>query len=161
MAGFAPVEPQRALLVNVETGEEMPVLANPPTFSEGVMVNYSRGAVPGLDHQVLQYQGTGNRTLNNIAFTLDSQIEPAEAGYDISDFRRFLLELTVPSFLESAPPRVLFIWPGVVTIETVIITVAFQYLQFGSAGVLAYTATCAFEEILDSRRTGEQLRAEG
>ncbi len=61
----------------------------------------------------------------------------------------------------TAPPRTLFIWPGVLTIETVLTELEFQYKQFGVDGsVLVYTATVSFEEILDIRGTSEERREE-
>ena len=60
-----------------------------------------------------------------------------------------------------APPRVLFIWPEVVTVECVVASVEFQYKQLAVDGrVLVYTATVTFEEILDARVTSEELRAD-
>jgi hypothetical protein len=47
----------------------------------------------------------------------------------------------------------------VLTVETVITELEFQFRQFGADGsVLVYTATCTFEEILDHRITSEDLR---
>ncbi len=46
----------------------------------------------------------------------------------------------------------LFIWPKVITIETVLANLEFQYKQFAVDGsVLVYTATCSLEEFKDVR----------
>ncbi len=82
------------------------------------------------------------------------------------EFRSFIRALTVPpsgteGVSDTAPPRTLFIWPEVVTIETVVTDVEFQYRQVGVDGrVLVYAATVTFEEILDVRVTSEELREE-
>ncbi len=61
----------------------------------------------------------------------------------------------------TAPPRTLFIWPNVLTIETVLTDLEFQYKQFAADGkVQVYTATVTFEEILDVRVTSEERRQE-
>ena len=61
----------------------------------------------------------------------------------------------------TAPPRTLFIWPGVLTVEAVLTGVEFQYRQFGNDGrALVYAANVNFEEILDVRVTSEALREE-
>jgi len=61
----------------------------------------------------------------------------------------------------TAPPRTLFIWPGVLTVEAVLTGVEFQYRQFGADGrALVYSANVNFEEILDVRVTSESLREE-
>ena len=159
--------PPRCSLVNVLTGESIECLFNPTQLSEKVQVNYNRLAVPGLSHQVLQYQSTGNRALSGVEFYLDRTFAAEQPGdVDIMDFRAFLRALTVPpeateGVAATAPPRTLFIWPGVLTVEAVLTGVEFQYRQFGNDGrALVYAANVNFEEILDVRVTSEALRAE-
>ena len=160
--------PPRCSLVNVVTGESIDCLFNPTQLAERVQVHYNRLAVPGLSHQVLQYQGTGNRELSEVEFYLDRTFASEQPGdVDILTFRAFLRALTVPpeateGVAATAPPRALFVWPGVLTVEAVLTGVAFQYRQFASDGsVMVYAATVGFEEILDVRITSEDLREEG
>jgi hypothetical protein len=164
---LAMVHPPRCRLVNVTTGESMACLFNPTQISEKVQVSYNRLAVPGLSHQVLQFQSTGNRQLPGVEFYLDKFFAAEQPGStDILEFRRFLRALTVPpagtkGVADTAPPRTLFLWPKVITIETVITDLEFQFRQFASDGsVLVYQATCTFEEISDVRMTSESLRKE-
>jgi len=163
----AVARPPRCFLVNVITAESMDCLFNPTQLAEKVQVNWNRLQVPGLSHQVLQFQGTGNRQLSSVEFYLDKVFAAEQPGdTDVMEFRRFLRSLTVPpegteGVPATAPPRVLFIWPGVLSVETVLTDVEFQYRQFGADGaVLVYAATCSFEEILDARVTSEYLRQE-
>lgn len=163
----AVAKPPRCFLVNVTTAESLDCLFNPTQLAEKVQVNWNRLQVPGLSHQVLQFQGTGNRQFSAVEFYLDKVFAAEQPGdTDIMEFRRFLRSLTVPpegtdGVPATAPPRVLFIWPGVLSVETVLTDVEFQYRQFGSNGaVLVYAATCSFEEILDARVTSEYLRQE-
>ena len=164
---LAMVRPPACRLVNVTSGESMACLFNPTQISEKVQVNYNRLAVPGLSHQVLQFQSTGNRQLPGVEFYLDKFFAAEQPGDpDIMEFRAFLRALTVPpkgtkGVADTAPPRTLFIWPKVLTIETVVTDLELQYRQFGTDGsALVYTATCTFEEILDVRVTSEALRKE-
>ena len=145
----------------------MECLFNPTQLTERLQVNWTRLAVPGLSHQVLQFQGTSNRQLAGVDFYLDrffAQQQPSQV--DILQFRGFLRALTVPpkgteGVLATAPPRVLFIWPNVVTVECVVASVDFQYRQLAIDGaILVYTASVTFEEILDTRVTSEELRKE-
>jgi hypothetical protein len=63
--------------------------------------------------------------------------------------------------MATAPPRVLFVWPGVLTLESVLASVEFHYKQFANDGsVLVYTAVVGCEELLDARVTSEELREE-
>lgn len=164
----ANARPPRCTLVNESSGESMDCLFNPEQLSEKVGVNWNRLAVPGLSHQVLQYQSTGNRQFGGVEFYLDHLFAAAQPNApDVLAFRDFLRALTVPSrgatsVAQSAPPRVLFIWPGFVTVEAVLTDVEFRFTRFALDGhPLMYTATCSFEEILDLRVTSEDLRAGG
>ncbi len=157
----------RCLLVNVTSGESIECLFNPTQLNEKVQVNWSRLAVPGLSHQVLQFQSTANRQLSGLEFYLDRFFAAEQPGdVNILEFRAFLRALTVPpkgteGVAATAPPRLLFIWPGVVTVECVVASVEFQYKQLAVDGtVLVYTASVSFEEILDTRVTSEELREE-
>lgn len=164
-AGLA--RPPRCVLVNVLTGEAMECLFNPTQLVEKLQVNWNRLAVPGLSHQVLQFQGTSNRQLAGVEFYLDAFFATQQADTsNIMAFRAFLRALTVPpagteGVLATAPPRVLVLWPGVLTVECVVASVEFQYRQLAVDGrVLVYSATVTFEEVLDTRVTSEQLRQE-
>ena len=164
---MAMVRPPRCLLVNVTTGESMECLFNPTQLSEKIQVNWNRLSVPGLSHQVLQFQSTGNRQLSGVEFYLDRFFAAEQPGdVDILEFRSFVRALTVPpegteGVSDTAPPRTLFIWPEVITVETVVADVEFQYRQLSVDGeVLVYAATMTFEEILDARVTSEDLREE-
>ena len=164
---LAMVRPPRCVLVNVTSGESMECLFNPTQLTEKVQVNWSRLAVPGLSHQVLQFQSTANRSLAGVEFYLDRFFATEQPGEpDIMEFRSFIRALTVPpsgteGVVDTAPPRTLFIWPEVITVETVVTDVEFQYRQVAVDGrVLVYAATVTFEEILDVRVTSEELREE-
>ena len=161
------VRPPRCVLVNVTSGESMECQFNPTQLTEKVQVNWSRLAVPGLSHQVLQFQSTANRSLAGVEFYLDRFFATEQPGEpDIMEFRSFIRALTVPpsgteGVVDTAPPRTLFIWPEVITVETVVTDVEFQYRQVAIDGrVLVYAATVTFEEILDVRVTSEELREE-
>jgi len=162
---FIAARPPHCMIVNVTSGESIECLFNPTQLTERVDVRWNRLTVPGLSHQVLQYQSTSNRSLNGVEFYVDrffAEEQPSQP--DILNFQSFLRALTVPpaktvSVLRTAPPRALIIWPNVLTIETILTQVEFQYKQFALDGsVLVYTATVTFEEILDVRVSPEQRR---
>jgi hypothetical protein len=161
----AIVRPPRCVLVNVGTGEAVECLFNPTQLTERVSVNYNRLTVPGLSHQPLQYQSTGNRTVPNVEFYLDRYFAVSQPeAPEILAFRSFVRALTVPpagthGVVDTAPPRALVVWPNVLTVEAVVTDVEFQYRQLGVDNtVLIYTAQVTFEEILDVRVTSESRR---
>jgi Contractile injection system tube protein len=157
----------RCSLVNLITGEEMKVLFNPTELQEKVSVNYNRVQILGLSHQLLQFQSTGNRTFP-LEFYLDRFFAESQPGApEILDFRAFIRALTVPpagtkGVTATAPPRVLIVWPGVMSVESVVTDAEFSFKQFsGKDGkVLVYSAKVSFEEILDVRVTSEDLRGD-
>lgn len=57
------VEPPKAALSNVETGEVMRFQFNPPELVEEVSANYARLSPLGLSHQILHYINTNNHRL--------------------------------------------------------------------------------------------------
>lgn len=108
----AIARPPRCVLVNVTSGESMECLFNPTQLSEKLQVNWNRLAVPGLSHQVLQFQSTANRQLSGVEFYLDRYFAAEQPGdVNILEFRAFLRALTVPpegteDVAATAPPRV-------------------------------------------------------
>lgn len=164
---FASLRAPRCFLINIASGEFIECLFNPTQLTEKIAVNWNRVVVPALSHQLLQFQSTGNRQLSGLEFYLDRHIarERSEDA-DILEFRGFLRALTVPpkgdeGVPSTAPPRALFVWPGVIAVEAVLADLEFSYRQFGVDGsVLVYTATVTFEEILDTRITSEDRREE-
>ena len=161
------VRPPRVELKNVATGDSIECLFNPTQLIEKVQVNWNRLNVPGLSHQVLQYQSTGNRQLNGVEFYLDHFFASTHSEDDkLQAFRVFLRALTVPprarqGIVGGAPPRVLIVWPKVISITTVLTSLEFQYKQFANDNtILVYTAICSFEQILDKRVYSKQLRNE-
>ena len=157
---FVTTRPPRCVLANVTSGETFECLFNPGQLLERVSVGWNRLIVPGLDHQPLQFQSTGNRQLVGVEFYLDrlfAAAQPSDA--DILTFRGFLRALTIPPSAGQAPPRLLVVWPSVITIEAVLTDLELAYRQVGLDGSpLVYTATCTLEEIVDERRRPEDLR---
>jgi hypothetical protein len=158
----------RCSLVNVTTGEEISALFNPTQLAEKLGVTYNRLKIPGLSHTVLQFSNTENRQFSGVEFYLDRFFANSQQGApEIMDFRAFLRALTVPpatvkGVTATAPPRTLLVWPSVMSVECVVTGVQFTFKQFSAkdGGVLVYTASVDFEEILDSRVTSEELRSD-
>jgi hypothetical protein len=155
---FLSARAPRCVLVNVESQERFECLLNPEGLTEKISVNYRRQVVPGLGYQPLQYESTSNRQVPSLEFVLDQRFSPSEGGAaHILRFRSFLLTLTQPtdSEIPSAPPRVLVVWPDVLTLEGVLSEVEFRYQALTADGaVLAYIATCTFEEVIELRSAG-------
>lgn len=169
-------QPARLSITNLDTGEGFFGQFNPTQWEEQVNVNWNRQSVPGLSHQPMQYGFT-----ENFKFTLDlflRGVTPGELNQDpirdktvkglagTLDFRRFLMSLVYPrtssTIAGAGPPRVLIVWPNVLTMTCVATSYSVQHTRFNMQGTtVEYVATMAFEELRESRLTSEQVRILG
>jgi hypothetical protein len=144
--------PPRVTLVNLETQARMECLINPETLTEKLSVLYRRLSVPGVGHQMLQYDSTTNRVIPGLELVFDKRIgKHSDRDPDLTAFRDFLRAAARPAQVDlpSAPPTVLFVWPKVLSMECVLSEVEFRYQAFGAEGdLLMYTATCTLEEVV-------------
>lgn len=166
----AAARPPRMLLVNVATGEEKTALRNPTTWSQSIDIKYAELDSPGLDHQPLQYSGTGNANIP-MELYIDKYAESRitlDSDPDIQHYVKFLLAFSAPrrggaNILGGAPPRVLVIWPSDFALECVITKLDFRYQRFvvNNASVLAYIAVINFKEWRNKRVYSEDLAIQG
>lgn len=156
--------PARILIANKSTGKSITAQFNPTEFEEALDVDWARHTIPGLSHQPLQFVHTGNTKftmeLNFVAIT-------AEELKQIHFARRFLQSLCYPprgaaDVTGGGPPRALFIWPNVVSLNCVINSLAFKYTRFNLDGTpVAFTVKVALEEIRDVRLLSEEVLEDG
>ena len=154
----------RVTLCNVRTMEEQPALANPTELETTIEVGWNKLAVPGLSHEVMQYKNTGN-----VGFPLT--IECSEFDYSaevMDDFERFLESACYADYqpngiLEAAPPRLLIVWPKVLSMLIVVESLSIKRTQFAAEDgrTLRYTASIKVTEIRDARITAADVRAQG
>ena len=134
--------------MNLDSTASVECLINPTVLTEKIGVQWNRKVVPGLPFQVLQYQSTANRKISGLEFHMNKILASERgASADILAFREFMRDLTVPAGEGLAPPRVLVVWPKVLTVESVVTSVEFRYQKFAADGsTLLYSVTCSFEE---------------
>ena len=156
--------PARMSLANLATGESIEAQFNPSGLEESLEVNWTRQVVPGLSHQPLQFVHTGNDKFN-----LELLFEALEATGldDLLLARRFLQSLCYPrrgaqDVIGGAPPRVLFVWPTIASLTTVITSLAFKYERFNVAGTpTRFTVKVSLEEIRDVRLFADDVLRSG
>ena len=157
--------PARMSIANVSSGESVEAQFNPTEFEEALDVNWTRQTVPGLSHQPLQFVNT-----NNAKFTLELNFEVLDDTTDIDQIhysRRFLQSLCYPQqgaedIAGGGPPRVLFVWPNVVSLTCVITSLSFKYGRFNVDGMpIQFTSKVALEEIRDVRLLSEDVLSNG
>jgi hypothetical protein len=156
-------KPAKCEIVNLATYERKVVQFNPPTLTRSLKANWARLTVPGLSHQPLHFVNTGNTNLPAVEFQMDRGADPS---FDVMDFFAFMRSLLLPpepagGVPQTSPPRVLFVWPKVLSLEFIAMDVSERYdLFYPQGGVRAGVATVTFEQILDFRLTGEDVRNE-
>lgn len=148
--------PARVSVVNLTTRAQLDGFCNPEKLTERLAANWNRLAVPGLGYQVLQFGSSANRQLPSIELAFD-RIQMGADAPTIDTARSFLDALVRPTSATaaSAPPHVLFVWPGFLTVEAVVATVDVEYQRFASDGSPIYfVAILALEEVLEARVSG-------
>lgn len=158
--------PERMSLANVATGQTLDVQFNPTEFDESLDVNWNRLAILGLSHMPLQYLQTGNQGFS-FELALRAWDKNGNQMPNIMSARNFLLSLCYPSRTSQdikggAPPRVLFVWPGLVSIISVISRLKAKYTLFNKQGQpVHFSYTVDIEEIRDVRLYSEDVLAQG
>jgi hypothetical protein len=137
--------------MNLTTLDQLEAWANPPVLVEQRAAQWNRLSVPGLGHQPLQYGGTGNRRLADMELIFDRRTHPYA---DLEAARQFLDALVEPvrTTMPAAPPRVLFVWPKLLSLEVITDSVEIVHEHFAVDGSpMAMTATLAFERVVEMR----------
>lgn len=152
--------PARMTLANIRTGATVEAQFNPAAFTEALQVSYARQSVVGLSHQVLQYSNTGNVGIPLTLF-FDALQEDYTPGF-IESAKSFLQHLCYPRRGGGGPPRVLLVWPNVLSLVTVITGLALNHTRFNINGaVTTLEARVTLEEIRDVKLFSEDALVVG
>ncbi len=153
-------KPPRVTLGSLATGVTVTAQYNPETLEEVLAVVYSKCKVQGLSHQVLQYEHTDNLSVKfDLAFDALSH-----EAYDVGQARKWLQSLCYSPKAGGAPPRVLFSWPGLFMLTSVVDKLTFKHKRFAWAGLLEptwFVVSVALSEIRDTRITSEDVARDG
>ncbi len=142
---------------------------NPNRLVEAINVGWRELMPIGMSHPRQQYTGTGAHMIPGVTFLVNRRKLGAEKGrelsaYEFLDFKRFLQAHTVPpsgskDVAGGSPSRLLFLWPGVITLTTVLRNLRVTYTRFNHLGEpMAYDCQVDFAEIRDTRVTHEEIR---
>ena len=146
---------------------------NPTEFTETIIANYARLAPRGLSHEVLQFSNTGNL---GFSFELHFNANDSDTGGAANTSARVLENLDNRKILHAfmyprraardlsgvGPPRILFVWPSMVSLTTVIASLNIRHSMFAKTGhSLKYTAAIVLEEIRDYRILSDEVAALG
>lgn len=173
--------PEKAYLMDLDSGEERKFLINPAQLKESYAPRYARLKVPGLPHERMQWSGGSNTQIpltvyyDELIFALqknqgdrkvtDRATKARQTNLPLKgsaeDFRRFLISLQAPRRLgrlvNGAPPPVLFVWPGIITMRMRVtkVDITHQLFEPISAHPRAYVAEIVMEEAPLGRITSQ------
>ncbi len=159
--------PRRMSITDLKTVETVEAQFNPSEFEETLRVNWARLHPPGLSHERLQYDHTEN---HKVTFELifDAMQADGISGVDRNlDARAFLLSLCYAkrgarTVNDGEATRVLFMWPGFISLTAVIAELKFKHSRFNLAGQPSFfKVAVSLEEIRDTRLTSEEVRQVG
>jgi hypothetical protein len=149
-------------LTNLVTGDFLEPQYNPETLEEEVGAAWAALQVPGLSHPRKHYSNTEDAPYQ---FTL--LFSSVNGGVDrqnqIETARKFLLASVCPragagAVKTAGPPRILFVWPTLLSLTCVITKVKFTHEQFNYLGSsVRYRAAVSIAEIRDTLMTMEDV----
>lgn len=155
---------QRLNITNLDNGNVLTPQFNPAEFTEAFDVNYARQRVPGLSHTVLQYVNTNNDKLTmQLVFIADTE----EQATENLRAKRVLQSYGYPrrggdQVIGGGPPRLLVIWPNVISLRCVLASVSFNFTRFDRTGrPIQFTADVGFEEIRSIRLLSDEVELDG
>lgn len=156
--------PPKMYLQDLKTLETVEMQFNPEKLEETIAVEWARLKPLGLSHEVLQYDHTGN---HKVAFELIFDALAAGGTDRMNVARRFLLSLCyskkgAQTVSDGEATRVLFVWPGFMSLTSVITSLKFTHTRFNVAAAPTLSAcSVALEEIRDVRLFSEDVREMG
>lgn len=164
-AGDAGARPPRITLTNMGSGETLEMPFFPSTLTETIVVSYSRQKIVGMSHSQLQYGNTENYDLKGLDFFF--RTTTPEEAFANSEARKFLMSVCYSregamGVRGGGPPRVLFIWPQLISLTCKLTTLQFKHTKFNVRGAPTVTsAKFDLEEVRNARLTSEAVRTFG
>lgn len=165
-AKFATGPVEKMSIANLVNGRVIEAQFNPSQIQEKLSVNWSELPVLGMSHPILQYQSTG---AHQFTFTMRfdgtnlGPLSPAVVGMS----RNFLLAACYPprgatDIIGGSPPRLLFVWPGLASLNAIITELSFKHLKMNRrAGPQRFDVDVSLKEIRDVRLFMDDLPIDG
>lgn len=158
-------DPPRVYLVNTSTSDELEAQYNPTELEETFGAEYARQKVVGLSYEVMQFVNTKNYAPKiTLVFSSMAGVQQHERN---KQARRFLAAATYPrarpnTMSAAGPPRILFVWPSLISIVCVITECKFKSTRFNKRmEPVEMAAEVTIEEIRDVLETSEEVFARG
>ncbi len=119
----------KAIIINVDTGQIVPVMFNPPEYQLQKTNQFAEIGIPGLDSSLLQFVRGSAQTL-----TMELFFDTSDRGTDVRSFTDSVIAFTTLNPHTHAPPQLLFIW-GSLVFPCVLESVSQQFDFFNPMGL--------------------------
>jgi nucleoid-associated protein YgaU len=107
---------EKAIITNIVTNEEIPVMFNPEEYTVNKDINYAQQSVPGLSAPIIQFVNGNMQTLEMELFLdtyEDNRISSRsinKSGDDVRNLTRKITDLMNIDASTHAPPVLIFTW---------------------------------------------------
>jgi hypothetical protein len=119
----------KAVIVNLDTGESIPVLFNPPEYQLQFTNQFAEVGIPGLGSSLLQFVKGSAQTL-----TMELFFDTTNTQTDVRGYTGLVIALTNVNSDTHAPPRLLFLW-GSLVFPCVLESVTQKFDYFNALGL--------------------------
>lgn len=160
----AHVQPVRVHLVDTVTADDIEVQFNPMELTRSLGVAYSEHEVAGLGYQPVQYKQTKNQA---VRLTLVMRSLGQEGRKELQRKAAFLESLAYPRDIggnrSAAPPPVLLLWPGYVSMTCIVTEWEEVATEFCSETLepIQVMVSLMLQELRRKTLTSDQVRRNG
>jgi len=127
--------PEKALITNTVTDDQVPVMFNPEEYTVHRDINFAQTAVPGLGGPIIQFVNGNMQTLE-MELLVDTYEEHREgskvlnrAGENVRNLTNKLMHLMDIEPTIHAPPVLIFSW-GLLSFRCVLATASQRFIMF-------------------------------
>lgn len=164
-----PTTPKKMSLADLGTGDFLEAQYNPVKLKRKIQPIWNKLKVLGHSHEPLQYSNTSSVSFAfDLAFSCwDDRASPVQMAKIIDKAARFLESLCYArrggqDIVGGSPPRILFVWPRLISLTAVIDDLEIEDTDFNVEGAsIRFTAAIKLNEIRDTRLYSEDVRASG
>lgn len=156
-------EPPKMSLTNIDDpSKSISPQYNPEKLKQKISANWAEQTIPGFSHKRLHYIDTSN---DGFSFSLhfDSIGEPKSTQERNMAIRRFLMAHCyarggAQSIITGAPPRLLLVWPSLVSMTAIVRDLDFTYSRFNRLlEPIVWDVDVVLQEIRDVRLSFEDV----
>jgi nucleoid-associated protein YgaU len=119
----------KAVIVNLDTGESIRVMFNPPEYQLQKTNQFAEVGIPGLGSSLLQFVKGSAQTL-----AMELFFDTSDQGTDVRSRTSAVIALMDVNSETHAPPRLLFLW-GSLAFPCVLENVSQKFDYFNPAGL--------------------------